>query len=207
MWGYAGRMAWTIGVSGAAGGGKTTLVNALATSIEQAVAVFFDDHPVDLPQSPVDWLQAGADFKEWGCQGLVDELTLLRGQGAVVVVEAPLGRAHRASGELIDFLVFIDTPLEVALARWVRRRLSEGLTVDEIAVHLDLYETVLRPVYLEQRRQVVPSADLVVDGLADPSEWVEQVLSAAASYPRVCYDSTRLRNAAICSRSTGAVGQ
>ena len=83
-------MAWTIGVSGPAGGSKTTLVKALVASIDQAVAVYIDDHPIDLPSSPLDWLQAGADFNEWGCQGLIDEVTTLRSQGAVVVVEEPL---------------------------------------------------------------------------------------------------------------------
>ena len=155
---------------------------ALVASIEQAVAVHFDDHPIDLPSSPLDWLQAGADFNEWGCQGLIDELTTLRSQGAEVVVEAPLGRAQRASGELIDFPVFIDTPLEVALARWVRRRLSEGMRPDEIAAHLDLYESMRRPVYVEQRRQVVPEADLVVDGLGDPAGWVVQVHFASEAH-------------------------
>ena len=61
----------------------------------------------------------------------------------------------------------------------VRRRLSEGVPPDEMAAHLDLYETVLRPVYVEQRRQVLPSAELVVDGLGEPAEWVVQVLSAS----------------------------
>ena len=176
-------MAWTIGVSGPAGGGKATLVKALVASFESAVAVYFDDYPVDLPPVPLDWLEDGADFNEWGCQGLVDELTTLRSQGAAVVVEAPLGQAHRATGDLIDFLVFIDTPLEVALARWVRRRLSEGMPSGELAAHLDLYETVLRPVYLEQRRQVVPDADLVVDGLDDPAEWVPEDVSALQKHP------------------------
>jgi uridine kinase len=175
-------MAWTIGVSGPAGGGKTTLVKALAASIDQVETVHFDDHPVDLPPSALDWLQAGAYFNEWGCQGLVDQLSALSRPGAIVVVEAPLGRAHRLSGGLIDFLVFIDTPLEVALARWVRRRLTEGGQPDEIAAHLDLYESVLRPVYLEQRRQVLPDADLVVDGLGPPAEWVARVLLASSDH-------------------------
>ena len=79
-------------------------------------------------------------------------------------------------------MVVTDTSLEVALARWVRRRLSEGVTPEEIAGHLDLYETMLRPVYVEQRRQVVPDADLVVGGLADHAQWLAQVLSASEAH-------------------------
>lgn len=166
----------TIGVSAAAGGGKSTLVRALGERIDGAVMVFFDDHPVTMPSNPLQWLAEGADFNEWKSDSLEAELASLRDRRVPVVFEAPLGRAHAATGRFIDFLVFIDTPLEVALARWVRRRMSESSLVEEIPVLLDIYETVLRPVYLEQRRQVMPDADLVVDGLSEVDIWVDQVL-------------------------------
>jgi len=169
-------MPLSIGVSAAAGGGKSTLVRALGERIDGAVTVFFDDHPVTMPSNPLQWLSEGADFNEWKSDSLEAELASLRERRVPVVFEAPLGRAHTATGRFIDFLVFIDTPLEVALARWVRRRLGEDTSIDEITVLLDIYETVLRPVYLEQRRQVMPEADLVVDGLAEVKVWVDQVI-------------------------------
>jgi uridine kinase len=169
----------SIGVSAAAGGGKSTLVRALGERIDGAVKVFFDDHPVTMPANPLQWLAEGADFNAWKSDSLEAELTSLRERGVPIVFEAPLGRAHSATGRFIDFLVFIDTPLEVALARWVRRRLGEDTSIDEITVLLDIYETVLRPVYLEQRRQVMPGADLVVDGLQDVEVWVDQVVRVA----------------------------
>lgn len=169
----------SIGVSAAAGGGKSTLVRALGERIDGAVMVFFDDHPVTMPTNPLQWLADGADFNDWKSDSLEAELTSLREQKVPIVFEAPLGRAHNATGRFIDFLVFIDTPLEVALARWVRRRLGESSSVEEIPVLLDIYETVLRPVYLEQRRQVMPGADLVVDGLQDVEVWVDQVMGVA----------------------------
>jgi uridine kinase len=169
----------TIGVSAAAGGGKSTLVRALGERIDGAVMVFFDDHPVTMPANPLQWLAEGADFNEWKSDSLDAELTSLRERRIPVVFEAPLGRAHTATGRFIDLLVFIDTPLEVALARWVRRRMGENSSAEEIPVLLDIYETVLRPVYLEQRRQVMPGADLVVDGLQEVEVWVDQVMRVA----------------------------
>lgn len=57
----------------------------------------------------------------------------------------------------------------------MRRRLGESSSTEEIPVLLDAYESVLRPVYLEQRRQVMPNADLVVDGLESVEVWLDQV--------------------------------
>jgi hypothetical protein len=86
--------------------------------------------------------------------------------------EAPLGYAHEATGRHIDFLVFIDTPPEVALARWLMSRLPETgngpavLNGQPLPVRhlLQLYLTQLRPLYQVQRSRVRAEADLVLDG-------------------------------------------
>ena len=168
----------SIGVSAAAGGGKSTLVRALGERIDGAAMVFFDDHPVTMPADPSQWFADGADFNEWKSDSLEAELSSLKDRNVPIVFEAPLGRAHAATGRFIDYLVFIDTPLEVALARWVRRFMRQADASDEFTMLLDMYETVLRPVYLEQRRQVVPHADLVLDGTSDPDDWVDTVMRA-----------------------------
>jgi len=176
--GYAPGVSLSIGVAAAAGGGKSTLVRALGERIDDAVMVFFDDHPVTMPPNPLQWLAAGADFNEWKSDSLEAELQSLREQQVPIVFEAPLGRAHTATGRFIDFLVFVDTPLEVALARWVRRRMKEGISSAEISGFLEIYESVLRPVYRAQRQQVMVDADLVVDGLAPVEDWTSQVMAA-----------------------------
>lgn len=175
---------YVIGVAAPAGGGKTTLVDVLADRIPGALTLRFDDFDVGMPDDMESWLAAGAHFSEWRMPGLEQrlfELTVETGSPGVVVFEAPLGRAHHATGNLIDFVVFIDTPLEVALARWLRRRLRQNDPADrpdQIVRYLDLYEPILRRVYLEQQRQVRASADLVLAGLDPVDRWVDQVLAA-----------------------------
>jgi uridine kinase len=41
-----------------------------------------------------------------------------------IIFEGPLGRVHQKTGQSIDYLVFIDTPLEVGLARMVLRDIA-----------------------------------------------------------------------------------
>ena len=171
---------YVIGVAAPAGGGKSTLVDALAGRLTGSRALLFDDYDIEMPGDWSDWLARGADFNEWQVGGLqADLFDMKRSEGSSpwVLFEAPLGRAHTATGSMIDFVVYIDTPLEVALARWLRRRLAES-TPEAIAGYVSLYENVLRDVYLEQRRQVRPSADLVLDGLASTDIWADQVLAA-----------------------------
>lgn len=179
--------AFVVGIGGAAGGGKSTLVAALVREVPGSAALRFDDYDVAMPSDWPAWLTAGASFDDWLVPALQADLFELKRKEEApsrIWFEAPLGRAHRATGELIDFMVFIDTPLEVALARWLRSRLSEASdeAVLEMEHYLEHYEQTLRRVYLEQRNQVRRTSDLVVDGLDPVDRWVDQVLT---SLPRL----------------------
>jgi uridine kinase len=134
----------------------------LAEALPGAVTVHFDLHPVEMPPDLSGWLADGADFNEWKTQELEAELAAVCPVSEMVVFEAPLGRRHRGSGAYIDFLVFIELPLEIALARFVKREL-EG-DASRLVPYIEAYEPLAREVYREQLRQVMPDADLVLDG-------------------------------------------
>lgn len=174
--------AYVIGIAAPAGGGKSTLLDALHARMPDAAALRFDDYEVALPTNWEAWLADGARFDDWEVPALhADLFEMKRAESPFrwLLFEAPLGRAHAATGELIDFVVFIDTPLEVALSRWVKRRLAaEEPNPAFVAGYLAMYEAVLRNIYLEQRRQVRASADLVLDGLDPVDTWVDQVVKA-----------------------------
>jgi uridine kinase len=141
-----------------------------------AVTVFFDLHPVEMPSDLPGWLAAGADFDEWKAPELEAELAAVCLVSDTVVFEAPLGRRHRGSGSYIDFLVFIELPLEIALARFVRREISADPST--LIPYIEAYEPLARDVYLEQLRQVMPDADLIVDGRQPVDVSVSLILEA-----------------------------
>lgn len=174
------RESYVVGIAAPAGGGKSTLADALAGRVADSVRLHFDDYEVTMPGDWERWLADGASFDEWSVPALAADLFEMKRSETgppVVLFEAPLGRAHRATGDLIDFLVFIDTPLEIALARWMALRLSTGTSGEGLVTeYLANYELVLRRVYQEQRQQVRRSADLVVNGLDPVDRWVDQVL-------------------------------
>ena len=73
-----------------------------------------------------DWLARGADYDELPLGSLAADLARLK-QGAppvgsertrpLILFDTLVGRAHAATAPLIDRLVWIDIPLDIALAR------------------------------------------------------------------------------------------
>ena len=129
-----------IGISAVTGGGKTTVTQRPAEVLEDAVALHFDDyddtnvHPDDLQR----WFAAGANYDAYQTFVFTCHLEALKAGKTVyypvagaplspkryVVADASLGRAHMDSGRFIDLMVFIDTPLDVAMARRVLRKID-----------------------------------------------------------------------------------
>lgn len=189
-----------VGIASGVGGGKSTLARALAQEIGERDIVQFD-HFERLTEQPVevtrDWLAAGADPLRLAIPGLSAALAeLAAGRPAAdpraaaplqaqryVVFETPFGRWHPESGRHIDFLVWIDTPLDIALARKLRQIVAgsggdgAGLAAwlpDYLSNYLEVVERLLRL----QRERVRPGADLVVDGRQDPGALARQVARA-----------------------------
>ena len=183
-----------IAVAAIAGGGKTTLVLEAAKALDAAVLMFddyFRDYPVDMAK----WLQDGADLSTWKSPQLASELRKLvswqpvrsRRDGPmvepkpVIMLEEPTGRQRPEMAELIDFVVAIDTPLEVGLARLVKRTLGHldvaelhSLPREDIIQrlagplaflqgYLRSYPDTGRLLYAEILDQVMGNCDLILD--------------------------------------------
>ena len=191
-----------VAVAAPIGGGKSALVNALAQALHEKYTLNFDHYEHATRKSAPDmdhWLAEGADFNALEAPGLPEDLATLRGGGTIVdkitgnnhrcerhvVFEMPLGRAWSRTAQHIDVLIWVDVPLDVALARRVREiavnlqrqnsaQMAAGLAwIDD---YLRTYASTIHTVLEAQRRVVRPGADLVVDGLLEVASSVQQVL-------------------------------
>jgi uridine kinase len=195
-------MGHVVAVAGPAGGGKSSLVRGLVETLGDAAAIYMDDYQ-RITREPVrkivQWMRRGADFDEFSIPLLGDHLERLkRGEAVIdpvtmreiparryIVFETHFGRAHRATGRHIDLLVWIDTPLDVALARNLRDLIRPLLREngpepdrDRMARLHDYVENYLadvRSLLLMQRDKVGASADVTVDGSGKPERIVEEV--------------------------------
>jgi uridine kinase len=162
-----------VGVSAVSGGGKTRLVNELVHHLEDAVAVYFDDTTIHPPELRACLLDSG-DYNMWRAPVLAEHLRLLKERVAIalnakppryIVFDAPLGRAHVETGVHIDHMVFIDTPLDVAIARRLLRDGQDKWTDDDLRNYLDW----TREVFTHHVEKVSSTADLILDGMLPPS--------------------------------------
>jgi uridine kinase len=191
-----------LAIAGPPGGGKTTLMLALAEGLPSASWMSMDGFPAPSAMAPDAlgrWLDEGADFSRLETPGLEAALGDWRAgratreplsgrrvaPGPLLILEAPLGRAHRATGALIDTLVWIDTPLDVALARnllaWTAS--ADPHPPQWLAGYAEHYLAVTRQVLLAQREAVAADADLVIDGLLTPAEQAARVIAALGLAP------------------------
>ena len=200
-----------IGISAVTGGGKTAVTLRLTEVLEDAVALHFDDyddtnvHPDDLQR----WFADGADYDAYETPLFTGHLQALKagcsirypiggaivGPAKYVVADAPLGRAHSDSGRFIDLMVFIDTPLDVALARRVLREIDRAgarmpdKATEYVQGELSGYLAQARPLYEEFQGRMRASSDVIVDGTLSIDDVVEKIrFEAEARFPSQLVD-------------------
>lgn len=184
------RSSFIISVSGPSGSGKSTLVKLLKDKLVEAISFHFDDYVLSnkYPDDLFTWLREGADPKlVLNPDFLRDLFELAHGStielphnnqllepAKYIIVEEPFGRGREGMADLIDFVVCIDIPLEVALAR----RLLEGIqqarsstdeTLKHVNEYLSQYLMGVRDLYKIINSKVLSDCDVILNGL-EPTE-------------------------------------
>ena len=187
-----------IAVSGPVGGGKTSFVKALAGRLYSAPVIHYDHYETETLKSPEylkKWIKDGADFNEFTAPGLSEDLRKLKtgesitdvstgkkiGPQKYILFEMPLGKEHKETANLIDILIWIDIPLDSALARKMRefteiflgRKGDYRESILWLKHYLENYLDVIRDVLVVQKERVSVNADIVVDGMGNFESMVE----------------------------------
>lgn len=187
-------MSYVIAVAGPVGSGKSSLAGALVRQLGDAAMVRFD-HYEDITRKTrgelVQWMQDGADIDRFAFPDLVRDLDKLKRGEAVedpvtheivepqkyIVFEMPFGKAHAATAPFVDRLLWIDIPLDIALARKLREYAGAFLNEPPdrqqgsliwLYGYVDSYLAFVHDILQVQHDKVRPGADLLLDGLTEP---------------------------------------
>jgi len=185
---------FVISVAAQSGGGKTAVVTALKERLDNSAVIYWDDYgdEVDPVRDINDWAADGFDCNEWNTKPVAADVERLLNESLdYIVLDYPFGYLNECIGKYIDLAVFIDTPLDVALARRIIRDFTrrsqesdfgladiEELSLAGLDKELRWYLTHSRSTYAKMPEMHKPVSDLIVDGTKTPDEIVEEIINA-----------------------------
>lgn len=165
-----------IAIASISGGGKTTVAEKLNEELPNSKALFFDEYDLEGPENVLDWMNRGSNYNEWNLTPFVKDLEeLLTESLDYIVLDFPFSYQHAQTHSSINFSVFIDTPLDIALARRTIRDFQDS-SAENIVEAMKHYNSHGRQAYLEMLYTIKPSADVIVDG----SQSVAKIVSLIA---------------------------
>ena len=179
-----------IGIAGASGSGKTIIANNIIESLgsDKAVIIQEDSYYKDLSDVPYeDRVGRNFDHPDAFDHELLAEhlLQLLNGKAVshpiydyklhtrsketetvgpacLIILEGILVFSKAQLRELMDYRVFIDTPLDICFIRRLRRDIEErGRTLGSV---IRQYTETVRPMYLEFIEPSKQYADILISG-------------------------------------------
>ncbi|MCL2547233.1 MAG: AAA family ATPase [Oscillospiraceae bacterium] len=178
---------FVISVSGIAGSGKTTTVSALKKRLKNSVIVSFDSYSdIRLDRDINEWSADTNDENEWYVEPLVKDIEQLLNESLdYIIVDYPFGYRNLRVGQYINFAIYIDTPLDIALARRIirdytsreahRNKIEVSLSVVE--KELSFYLETSRPSYARMPETQIHYSDLVIDGVKSTDEIVDEIVA------------------------------
>ncbi|WP_010099077.1 hypothetical protein [Ornithinibacillus scapharcae] len=166
---------YIIAIAAVSGGGKTTIATKLADKLDKSKVLYFDDYEFDGPSDIMDWVDNGTNYDDWDLTPLVTDLKLLITEKLnYIVLDYPMAYKNSHISNFIDLAVFIDTPLDIALARRIHRDYQQESS-EKILDELTFYLTHGRRGYLEMLRTIKSASDEVVDGSKSIAEITDNI--------------------------------
>ncbi|MYL38780.1 hypothetical protein [Halobacillus litoralis] len=153
-----------VAIGSVSGGGKTTIASCLEDRLPNSKTIYFDDYDFNGPEDTIKWIDNGCNPDDWDLSPLIRDINQLLTESLnYIILDFPFAYLHNKTSRLIDLAVFIDTPLDIAMARRINRDFKSESAKD-IILDLDNYLTVGRRGYLNMLETTKPNSDLIVDG-------------------------------------------
>ena len=172
-----------IAVGAVTAGGKTTAVNAVRERLPRAASLHFDDYSFEGEVEDFSkWISEGADVHVWDLSPLKEDIERLISSGEYdyLLLDYPFAYEHRMIKDYLDCCIFIDTPLDIALARRIMRDMKEA-SADDIREEIDTYLKYARILYVKMQEEQVSSVDHVINGSKSLDEIINEITEIVLS--------------------------
>lgn len=158
-------------------GGKTTVVNAIKDRLPRTASLHFDDYSFEGEVEDFSkWVSEGADVHVWDLSPLKTDIERLISSGEYdyLLLDYPFAYQHQMIKDYLDCCIFIDTPLDIAMARRVLRDMKEA-AADEIRNEMDMYLKCARTAYVQMQKEHLSASDYVIDGAKELEDIIDEV--------------------------------
>ncbi|MHB1485765.1 MAG: nucleoside/nucleotide kinase family protein [Saccharofermentanales bacterium] len=180
---------FVISISGVSGSGKTAVKNELEKLLKNSAVICFDDYDEkDVYLSGRDineWPTDRNGYDDWQVEIIAEDIERLLNETLdYIILDYPFGRENTVIGKYIDLAVFIDVPLDVALARRLIRDYTDrtparhniDVNLNVVGEYLKHYLKYQIPTYQLCIKTQKPYADIVIDGTNDVKESVDKII-------------------------------
>ena len=175
-----------IAINATSGGGKTALATLVHKSLPNSALFCFDEFDATnvYPADYYEWWIRGGDLEEFDCPGMraaVDD-EIQNGKSQYIVIDYPFGRDHSRFRDVIALSVWLETPLDIAMARRILRDLerppdaSPQERIERLKEELHHYLVKSRPLYADDLH--MRTADLVLEGEKPLEELRDRIIEA-----------------------------
>ena len=131
-----------VAINSVSGGGKTAAANALKVRLANSRVIYFDhydDVGKNIPDIPK-WIEDGEDYDLLHMESMVNDIKKFIKENETpgaegieyIILDYPFGYRQKQIADYIDLSVYIDTPLDIALARRIIRDISVQSKIDEV---------------------------------------------------------------------------